>query len=170
MRDNRQGAFVGADAADTGFVGAASSDASGGSRNSRSMRRGGGGSSRGNANQRGGRGGQEDEIRSVLQLGFIPPNPASVMPSRAPAAVASELAGRMERSTRIQKLSPLQVSIAQGTATLRGSVATEHDRLLAERLVLLEPGIGKVENLLQVPSAQPAQEVPALLQPMPENE
>lgn len=164
MRDNRQGAFVGADSADTGFVGSA---AAGNTQNSnRNIRRGGGG--RTNVNQ-GGRGNrQRDEIRVVLQLGFTPPQPNSIAPKLAPGAVASRLAERMERSSWIQNRSPLKVSIDQGTATLRGVVATEHDRVLAERLALLEGGVRKVENLLELESKSPdAQDAPALLQPTP---
>ncbi len=171
MRENRQGAFVGADTEDRGFVGAATSEAaSGGGQASRNTRRGGGGSNRqANVNQSRGRGRQQDEVRVVLQLGFTRPDPANIAASLAPAAVASKLAGRMERSSWIQKRSPLQVSIEQGTATLRGLVATEHDRVLAERLAMLEGGVWKVENLLQVESpASAVPETPALLQPVPE--
>ena len=158
MRDNRQGAFVGADAGDTSFVGAAS-DASG---QTRSVRRGGGGQT--NVNQ--GRGRQQSEVRIVLRLGFTPPKPATIALTRSPAAVASQLAGRMERSTWIQNRSPLQVQIDEGTATLQGVVSTEHDRVLAERLVLLEPGIRTVTNELRIePTAPAAQEAPALLTP-----
>ena len=74
----------------------------------------------------------------------------------------------MERSSWIQNRSPLEVSIDQGTATLRGVVATEHDRVLAERLALLEGGIRQVENLLEIESPSPgAEDAPALLAPTP---
>ncbi len=160
MRDNRQGAFVGADAGDTSFVGAASA----GTSQARNVRRGGGG--RTNVNQGGGRGRQRNEVRVVLQLGFTPPKPASIAPRRAPAQVASRLAGRMERSSWIQNRSPLKVQIDEGIATLQGVVSTEHDRVLAERLVLLEPGIRTVTNELQIEPVAPAtQEAPSLLKP-----
>jgi hypothetical protein len=167
MRDNRQGAFVGADSRDADFVGAASAGTA--SQTSRTIRRGGGGTTQANVNRGGGRGRQRDDVRVALQIGFTPPNAAAIAPAYAPEAVASRLAGRMERSSWIENRSPLQVTIDQGTATLRGAVATEHDRVLAERLALLEGGIWKVENLLRVDSTAPdSQEAPALLEPMPE--
>jgi osmotically-inducible protein OsmY len=167
MRDNRQGAFVGADSGDTDFVGAASTDTGRQSSASRNIRRGGGGTSRANTNRSGRGRSQQDEVRVVLQLGFTPPSPGSIASSRAPAAVASQLAGRMEKSSWIQNRTPLEVSIDQGTATLRGVVATEHDRLLAERLTLLEGGIWKVENQLKVEATADSQQAPALLEPTP---
>jgi BON domain-containing protein len=164
MRDNRQGAFVGADSADTGFVGGAT--AGNNRASTRNIRGGGGGAA--NVNQGGGRGRQKTEVRIVLQLGFTPPVPGTLAPRRAPEAVASRLAERMNRSSWIQNRSEMEVSIAEGTATLRGVVSTEHDRLLAERFALLEGGIRKVENLLEIESTPPdSEDVPALLEPTP---
>lgn len=164
MRDNRQGAFVGADSSDTDFVG--NTAASSGQNSNRNIRRGGGGRTSVNQGGRGNR--QKDEIRVVLRLGFTPPKPSSVAPRLASDAVASRLANRMEQSSWIQNRSPLKVSIDQGTATLRGVVATEHDRVLAERLALLEGGIRRVENLLEIESPRPgAEDAPALLAPTP---
>ncbi len=167
MRDNRQGAFVGADASDTGFVGNTAAGSSSSRGSTRNIRGGGGGAS---VNQGGGRGSQQSDVRIVLRLGFTPSTRGTIAPARAPAAVASRLAGRMERSSWIQNRSPLEVTIDQGTATLRGVVATEHDRLLAERLALLEVGVRNVANELEVPSAADSAEAPGLLNltPAPE--
>ncbi len=164
MRDNRQGAFVGADSGETSsFVGGATAGSNRAS--TRNIRGGGGGA---NVNQGGGRGRQTNEVRIVLQLGFTPPKPGSLSPRRAPEAVASRLAERMNRSSWIQNRSEMEVSIAEGTATLRGVVSTEHDRLLAERFALLEGRIRKVENLLEIESTTPdSEDVPALLEPTP---
>jgi hypothetical protein len=54
------------------------------------------------------------------------------------------------------------VSVEGATATLRGEVASERDRTLAERLVLFEPGIDSVRNELKVrsPSKGPAEYLP----------
>jgi osmotically-inducible protein OsmY len=49
----------------------------------------------------------------------------------------------------------IEVSVADGIATLRGEVSCERDRSLAERLVLFEPGIAGVRNELQVKPAPP---------------
>ena len=53
---------------------------------------------------------------------------------------------------------PGQIEIQGRTVILRGSVATEHDRDLAERVVRLEPGVEQVQNQLVVApmSAKPA--------------
>lgn len=168
MRDNRQGAFVGADSSDTGFVGNTAAGNTNSRASSRNIRRGGGGSA--NVNQGGGRGRQRNEVRIVLQLGFTPPTRGTIAPARASGAVASRLVGRMERSSWIQNRSPLEVTIDRGTATLRGVVATEHDRLLAERLALLEVGIRNVTNELEVQPAGDSAEAPGLLDltPAPE--
>ena len=163
MRDNRQGTFVGADASDADFVGNASGTNAG--QSSRSFRRGGGGAT--NVNQGGrGRGRQRNEVRIVLQLGFTPPARSAATAHRSPDAVAARMSERMNRSNWIQNRSELDVSIEDRTATLRGVVSTEHDRVLAERLALLEGGVRKVENLLEVqPTSPNSQDAPGLLKP-----
>lgn len=61
---------------------------------------------------------------------------------------------------RLQSRGPLSVELRDRTAVLRGVVATDHDRALAETLTLLEPGISQVQNELTVaetlPPVQPA--------------
>lgn len=66
------------------------------------------------------------------------------------ATLSSAVTQRLGRSMRLPAGAPLAVSVQGGTAVLRGSVATSHDRALAEQLVLLEPGIVRVANELQV--------------------
>ncbi len=56
---------------------------------------------------------------------------------------------------RLQSRGPLSVELQDRTATLRGVVATDHDRALAEQLTLLEPGISQVRNELTVAEALP---------------
>jgi hypothetical protein len=94
------------------------------------------------------------EIRARVRLGFSVPKPA---PAQL-AQVGSQLAARMERSSWLQTRSPVEVAIEGQTATLRGVVATEHDRVLAARLAKLEPGVRRVENLLTLapPSESPS--------------
>ena len=57
----------------------------------------------------------------------------------------------------------MEVTIEGATAILRGVVATEHDRVLAERVAKLEPGVRQVENLLTLapPSESPSTQPPA---------
>jgi hypothetical protein len=68
----------------------------------------------------------------------------------AKEVVGSNLSQLLGSCSRLQCLGPIEVSLTGRTATLRGRVASERDRSLAERLVLFEPGISKVENDLVV--------------------
>jgi hypothetical protein len=80
--------------------------------------------------------------------------------------VLPNLSARLERSSRIRFQSPVEVTMREGTATLRGVVASEHDRALAEQLARLEPGVFQVQNELSVaptPSGETAP--PALSSP-----
>ena len=56
--------------------------------------------------------------------------------------------------TRVQGMQGVQVSLADSaagtTAVLTGSVSSERERRVAEQLLLLEPGVNRVENLLEV--------------------
>ncbi|MBN2025047.1 MAG: BON domain-containing protein [Pirellulales bacterium] len=89
------------------------------------------------------------EIRTSLQVGFAYRRPA-------PSQIVEELSGRLARLTTIQKVGPIVVSASGRTVTLRGTVTTEHDRLLAEQLARMEPGVRQVRNELTVaPSGQP---------------
>jgi hypothetical protein len=56
---------------------------------------------------------------------------------------------------RVQSRGPVRVELQDRTAVLRGVVATNHDRALAEQLALLEPGISRVENQLTVAESLP---------------
>jgi hypothetical protein len=73
-------------------------------------------------------------------------------------AVAQDLTRLLQSSPAFQSTSRIEVSVADGIATLRGEVASERDRSLAERLVLFEPGIDSVQNELKV---RPASRSPA---------
>jgi len=71
------------------------------------------------------------------------------------------LRGRLAVSQSIQWAGPCEVIVEGRTATLRGTVASEHDRKLAELFVLFEPGIAKVRNEIQVASPKPATASPS---------
>jgi len=70
---------------------------------------------------------------------------------RLPADVV--LAERLRRVLTDRLRSPLEVSIQHETAILRGTVATEHDRILAGHLARFEPGVRNVKNELTVAAA-----------------
>jgi len=86
------------------------------------------------------------DVRASVQVGFDRPNAAT-------PNLSQTLTARLEKSARLQRLSPVQVSLEQGTAILRGTVATDHDRDLAEQVVRLEPGVTAVRNELKVGTA-----------------
>ena len=73
--------------------------------------------------------------------------------------LATSLARQLQASPGFQATSRIEVSVEDGTATLRGEVASARDRTLAEQLALFEPGIDSVRNELKVktlpPSPQP---------------
>lgn len=68
-----------------------------------------------------------------------------------------ELGRQLKSIPGLHPANQYEVSVAGRVATLRGTVASERDRTLAESLLLFEPGIGSVRNELQVktPSANP---------------
>jgi hypothetical protein len=100
-----------------------------------------------------GTGGQQ-QIRVPIRLGFAPP------PVAAPQFSAN-LTNRLAKTTAIQAAGDISVSLEGRTAILRGTVATEADRRLAESLARLEPEVSAVQNELVVSSAgTTAEELP----------
>lgn len=71
---------------------------------------------------------------------------------RQASQISRALAGQLQRTPAIQPTSPIQVTVEGATAVLRGSVASERQRVLAGNLMLFEPGISKVQNDLTVKS------------------
>ena len=158
--ERQAGDFVGTDAQDVPNLFGAMSGAGNLNRGFQSGLSSGGLNRSGRANQpnsggRGMSGRSSGEIRTSVRVGFDYARPT-------PDAIASKLTAFLERSTRIQTRSPLDVSVQEGTAILRGVVATEHDRVLIEQLARLEAGVRRVQNELVVagspvlPALQPA--------------
>lgn len=88
-------------------------------------------------------------IRTVWTVGFTNSPPLS---PQLNSAVTKRLAGLPGIHWRSQN----QVEVRGRTAILRGVVATEHDRDLAERVVCLEAAVDQVDNQLMVAgSAKP---------------
>ncbi len=87
------------------------------------------------------------EISAAVRLGF------KVQPLDVDQAVAATLR-QVQNAGKIQTLGALDVSVKKGVAVLRGTVATPHDRLLAEQLVRLEPGVRQVRNELKIAPQQ----------------
>jgi hypothetical protein len=114
--------------------------------------RGGNLGNRNNQRLRGGGGNSQIVYRTQLTLGF-----------NYPQTTDTRLTQRLERQLDHPQLRPVggaspqvaMVATDQGTvAVLRGTVATQEDRLLAEQIALLDPGISAVRNELMVNSGQ----------------
>ncbi len=85
-----------------------------------------------------------------LEIGFEYAGPV-----RQEVSVA--LAQHLRSSPALDPANRIEVSVEGTTATLRGEVASERDRALAEQLALFEPGVYAVRNELRVrPSIEEA--------------
>ncbi len=82
-------------------------------------------------------------IRTTLTLSLE-------MPAVAPGEVGSAIAEHLVALPALHWQTPAQVVMQGRTAVLRGVVATEHDRDLAERVVRLEANVDQVQNNLTV--------------------
>ncbi len=82
---------------------------------------------------------------------------------RAPSdQVGSAIAGRLSKMPSLHFVSAVRVDMVRGTAVLRGTVASDHDRELAGRVVLLEATVDHVVNMLVVRKpASPPPPIPA---------
>jgi hypothetical protein len=75
----------------------------------------------------------------------------------------ARLQERITRSPIQARMQGVNVSLTGGQITLRGTVASEADKRLMERMMLLEPGVNSVQNELVVQdSVQPAETVQAV--------
>ncbi|MEE8450511.1 MAG: BON domain-containing protein [Thermoguttaceae bacterium] len=97
-------------------------------------------------------------IRTTARLAFETPQIDS-------GHVSASLVRRFQQPGPIQTRLPVEVTVDGRTATLRGQVATEYDRILAERFVRMEPGISQVANELVV--AQTSTDTPVDPDPAP---
>jgi hypothetical protein len=79
------------------------------------------------------------EIPAYVAPGFSysPPEPVSV---------ATTLQTRLQKAGLIGAEPKIQVSVEGGVVVLRGEVATSNQRLVAENLARLEPGVREVRN------------------------
>ena len=104
------------------------------------------------------------QMQAVLKIGFER--------EPVPSDLAQVVTTRLQGIKAIRAQSPLAVEFEDSTAVLRGEVASEHDRVLAEQLVRLEPGVGQVRNELTVgsptsPRPSPPLSPEALPHPLP---
>jgi hypothetical protein len=121
-----------------------------GNRNGNQNQQNRGQQNRGNQNNNGGNSRNNRALRTVLSVGFDHPT----LPTTQISSALSSRFVNLERMKRFQSLAPVEVTMEGQTAILRGVVATDHDRVLAEQLALLEPGVAAVQNDLSVAQAQ----------------
>ncbi|MDO5308945.1 MAG: BON domain-containing protein, partial [Planctomycetia bacterium] len=69
-------------------------------------------------------------------------------PAQVQRAFVEYLEAQLLRSPEVNPLSPIQVSFQDGVATIRGVVPTPSARLTAGRILLTDPRVSKVNNLL----------------------
>lgn len=93
-------------------------------------------------------------VRPSLDLGFDYAGPAT-------EELAPKFSARVAKFSSVRFHTPLQVSMENGTAVLRGAVASEHERALVEQLALLEPGVRRVDNQLTVAGSSAEPPAPA---------
>lgn len=95
---------------------------------------------------------QQDVIRAAVRVGFTPPAGPNT------EVVSNELAARLSRIPALRnapQAANVQVNLEGRTAVLKGTVPTADARLVLERLLLLEPGVDKVQNELVVAGSNP---------------
>lgn len=103
--------------------------------------------------------GQVNSLRSGGLPEALPGGSSSQGAASDGAAVGqvnSLLTGRLEKALPGGSSNRIAVSVAGDAAIVRGAVASERDRKLAELMLLFEPGIDRVQNLLEVrPADEP---------------
>jgi osmotically-inducible protein OsmY len=154
VRGNRQGQFVGADTGEARAIGVADM----GGNNAAGQQFGSllGGRNGGNLlgqlmqgsqfNQTGrtqtGRSGTT-QLRVPISLGFTP---RPIATSR----ITAQIRTRLGRLPALSAVGPIEVALEGEAVVLRGTVASEGDRQLAEELLMLEPEVTQVKNELKI--------------------
>src|SRR5206468_1401571 len=75
--------------------------------------------------------------------------------SSGPNTIQSEVERVLARSTALGANRKIRVVVEGSAVVLRGTVASRHDRRLAEALVHLIPGVNEIRNELQVAEFRP---------------
>lgn len=90
---------------------------------------------------------QRPPVRVKLRLGFTPTVNRS--------ATAGQGVARAMGLLSANGVTGVEARLQGGEVVLRGEVASASDRLLAEKIVALEPGVTRVQNQLRVAGAGP---------------
>ena len=102
-----------------------------------------GGGNTGFGNQANTQNNAEPQIRFRITLGFSHPRPAA-------AKVSADFARRLTRIPQLESAEAVAVTMEDRTAVLAGEVETEHEKMLIEKLAMMEPGVSAVRNELTV--------------------
>jgi osmotically-inducible protein OsmY len=90
---------------------------------------------------------QKSNIRATVKVRFPYTRPPAAQVSRAVTA-------RWNRLPMPEKFNGISMNFENGVATLTGKVTTPEDKRMAEKLILLEPGVSSVQNQLEVVAAE----------------
>ena len=82
-------------------------------------------------------------IRATVKVRFPYTRPAA-------AQVSQTVVARWNRIPLPEKFNGVNLEFVNGVATLTGKVATAEEKRMAEKLILLEPGVSLVQNQLEV--------------------
>jgi hypothetical protein len=107
------------------------------------------------ANGQGSRSRSEIPIATTYTIGFD-------TPGVAPGTISTKLSAELNRSRSIGLGGGVNVQIEGKTAVLKGTVASDHDRDLAAKVAMLEPGVSQVKNELQVAGSAPRAAAPTV--------
>jgi osmotically-inducible protein OsmY len=80
--------------------------------------------------------------------------PAFDVPQPAIAAAVAGSRTRIEQIMSDRAIVAPEVTMEGGVVVLRGTVATNYDRIVAERMALIQPGVAQVRNELTVEAQQ----------------
>lgn len=86
---------------------------------------------------------QKNTIRATVKVRFPYERPAATQVSRT-------VMSRWNRIPLPEKFKGVSLNFENGVATLSGKVATLEEKRMAEKLILLEPGVSSVQNQLEV--------------------
>jgi osmotically-inducible protein OsmY len=91
--------------------------------------------------------GPASDVRVKLTLGFTPSRPT-------PSALANTVRTRLATTLDGPGITPPEVTMDGGVVVLRGVAASENQRAVLERLVMLEPGVMGVRNEMTVAGSE----------------
>lgn len=116
---------------------------------------------------RGNRGGRSSsQEQNVVLPVRVQLNVAFDHPQVPPTVVATTVRGRLEKYLSRRSIAAPGVEVVGDTVVLRGVAPSESQRLVIEKLVSLEPGVGAVDNQMTVAQSTNEQS-PPLSPPIP---